>query len=198
MRTETRTYNVYKVDELSFTAKENAYNRWLAGYEYPWQSENMATLKAFEGIFNIRVYDWRYDGCTCYYRFTSNYSEEEEELCGVRLLKFIVNNYWHSLFKPKTYWHGKDFNKQRRSRISVTEDCVLTGYCADMDILKPIYDFLKAPDKHTNLHDLMDECIGSFFRFCSRDVEDCTDEEAFEHDCEANGYEFLSDGTLFN
>ena len=55
MRTETRTYNVYKVDELSFTAKENAYNRWLAGYEYPWQSENMATLKAFEGIFNIRV-----------------------------------------------------------------------------------------------------------------------------------------------
>ena len=108
MRTETRTYNVYKVDELSFTAKENAYNRWLAGYEYPWQSENMATLKAFEGIFNIRVYDWRYDGCTCYYRFTSNYSEEEEELCGVRLLKFIVNNYWYSLFKPKTYWHGKD------------------------------------------------------------------------------------------
>ena len=169
MRTETRTYDVYKVDELSFTAKENAYNRWLAGYEYPWQSENMATLKAFEGI-----------------------------LCGVRLLKFIVNNYWHSLFKPKTYWHGKDFNKQRRSRISVTEDCVLTGYCADMDILKPIYDFLKAPDKHTNLHDLMDECIGSFFRFCSRDVEDCTDEEAFEHDCEANGYEFLSNGEFFN
>ena len=58
-------------------------------YEYPWQSENMATLKAFEGIFNIRVCDWRYDGCTCYYRFTSNYSEEEEGLCGVRLLKFI-------------------------------------------------------------------------------------------------------------
>ena len=50
MRTETRTYDVYKVDELSFTAKENAYNRWLAGYEYPWQSENMATLKAFEGL----------------------------------------------------------------------------------------------------------------------------------------------------
>ena len=116
----------------------------------------------------------------------------------MRLLKFIVNNYWHSLFKPKTYWHGKDFNKQRRSRISVTEDCVLTGYCADMDILKPIYDFLKAPDKHTNLHDLMDECIGSFFRFCSRDVEYCTDEEAFEHDCEANGYEFLSNGEFFN
>ena len=140
MRTETRTYEVYKSDELSDKAKENAYCRWLAGYEYPWQSENMATLKAFEGIFNIRVYDWKYDGWTCYYRFTSNYSEEEEELCGVRLLKFIVNNYWHSLFKPKTYWHGKDFNKQRRSRISVTDGCVLTGYCADMDILKPIYE----------------------------------------------------------
>lgn len=198
MRTKTRTYEVYKVEELSDKAKENAYYRWLAGYEYPWQGENMATLKAFEGIFNIRVYDWKYDGWTCYYRFTSNYSEEEEELCGVRLLKFIVNNYWHYLFKPKTYWHGKGFNKQRRSRISVTDDCVLTGYCADMDILKPIYDFLKAPDKHTNLHDLMDECIGSFFRYCSKDVEYCTDEEAFERDCEANGYEFLSNGDFFN
>ena len=50
MRTETRTYNVYKVDELSFTAKENAYNRWLAGCENPWQSQKMATLKAFDGI----------------------------------------------------------------------------------------------------------------------------------------------------
>ena len=186
MRTEIVTYEVYKVDELSDKAKDNAYWNWLKFFEYD-SSDNEATLKAFEAIFKVKVSRWNYDAYTYNFQFTSNYSEEEEELCGVRLLKFIVNNYWHYLFKPKTYWHGKGFNKQRRSRISVTDDCVLTGYCADMDILKPIYDFLKAPDKHTNLHDLMDECIGSFFRYCSKDVEYCTDEEAFERDCEANG-----------
>ena len=41
-------------------------------------------------------------------------------------------------------------------------------------------------------------CIGNFFRFCAKDVEYCTDEEAFERDCEANGYEFLSNGEFFN
>lgn len=59
-----------------------------------------------------------------------------------------------------------------------------------MDILKPIYDFLKVPDKHTNLYDLMNDCIDSFFRFCRDDVEYASNEEAFERDCEANEYEF--------
>ena len=197
MRTETRKYEVYKVDELSDKAKENAYWKWLKGFEYD-ASDNRATLKAFEEIFKVKVSRWNYDACTYNFQFISNYSGEEEELCGVRLLKFIVNNYWHSLFKPKTYWHKKDFHKQRRSRISVTNDCVLTGYCADMDILKPIYDFLKVPDKHTNLYDLMNDCIDSFFRFCRDDVEYASNEEAFERDCEANGYEFLSNGEIFN
>lgn len=164
MRTETRKYEVYKVDELSDKAKENAYWKWLKGFEYD-ASDNRATLKAFEEIFKVKVSRWNYDACTYNFQFISNYSGEEEELCGVRLLKFIVNNYWHNLFKPKTYWHKKDFHKQRRSRISVTNDCVLTGYCADMDILKPIYDFLKVPDKHTNLYDLMNDCIDSFSAF---------------------------------
>lgn len=197
MRTETRTYDVYKVDELSFTAKENAYRQWLKGFEYD-NSDNMATLRAFEDIFNVKVIDWRYGGGTCYYRFTSRYSGEEETLCGVRLLKYIVNNYWHRLFKPKTYWLGIGSNKRRKSRIFKTDCCVLTGYCADLDILKPIYDFLKAPDKHTNLYDLMDECIGNFFRYCNDDMEFCCNEESFELACEANEYEFLSDGTFFN
>eukprot|EP00975_Prorocentrum_lima_P039383 8277465-Prorocentrum_lima.AAC.1 len=50
MRTETRKYEVYKVDELSDKAKENAYWKWLKGFEYD-ASDNRATLKAFEEIF---------------------------------------------------------------------------------------------------------------------------------------------------
>ena len=116
MRTETRKYEVYKVDEGSYTVKEKVYwkwvkgfeldasdNRhWLKGFEYD-ASDNRATLKAFEEIFKVKVSRWNYDACTYNFQFISNYSGEEEELCGVRLLKFIVNNYWHNLFKPKNY-----------------------------------------------------------------------------------------------
>ncbi len=53
MRTETRKYEVYKVDELSDKAKENAYWKWLKGFEYD-ASDNRATLKAFEEIFKVK------------------------------------------------------------------------------------------------------------------------------------------------
>ena len=56
MRTETRKYEVYKVDELSDKAKENAYWKWLKGFEYD-ASDNRATLKAFEEIFKVKVRD---------------------------------------------------------------------------------------------------------------------------------------------
>lgn len=101
-------------------------------------------------------------------------------------------------FQAQDLLAQKGFPQTAQKSISVTNDCVLTGYCADMDILKPIYDFLKVPDKHTNLYDLMNDCIDSFFRFCRDDVEYTSNEEAFERDCEANGYEFLSNGDFFN
>ena len=69
MRTETRKYEVYKVDELSDKAKENAYWKWLKGFEYD-ASDNRATLKAFEEIFKVKVSRWNYDACT--YNFNSS------------------------------------------------------------------------------------------------------------------------------
>ena len=44
MRTETRKYEVYKVDELSDKAKENAYWKWLKGFEYDAVSYTHLTL----------------------------------------------------------------------------------------------------------------------------------------------------------
>ena len=48
MRTETRTYTLYRITELSEEAKEKAYNQWLCnGYFYGWTHENRQTLDAF-------------------------------------------------------------------------------------------------------------------------------------------------------
>jgi len=112
-------------------------------------------------------------------------------------LKFIVNNYWHTLFKPKTYYLNGNFKKQRKSRVFTDKCCVLTGYCADEDILKPIHDFLKSPDKDTTLYDLMDKCLDSFFKSCRDDMEYQCSEECFEESCEANDYEFYESGKMY-
>ena len=48
MRTETRTYTLYRITELSEEAKEKAYNQWLCnGYFYGWTHENVKPLMPF-------------------------------------------------------------------------------------------------------------------------------------------------------
>lgn len=196
MRTVIREYEVFQFHELSDKAKDNAYSEWMQHFEYVWSTENRATMNRFEEVFNITVTNWNYDSCTYNYRFTSHYSEEEEELNGTRLLKYLVNHYWEILFPAKTYW-AKGYKKTRKSKIFVQDDCVLTGYCADYDILQPIYNFMKAPDS-TTLHKLMDRCLNRFFKCCRDDMEYQISEQAFKDDCIENGYEFLLDGKMFN
>lgn len=69
MRTETRTYTIYTLSELTEEARQKAYSDWLSHSEYDWADENAAALKKFEQIFNIEVRSWNYDGCTYGYRF---------------------------------------------------------------------------------------------------------------------------------
>lgn len=152
MRTETRTYEVYNLHELTKEAQAKAHSHWAEHFDYGWDEENRKTLQAFEQIFNIKVDRWSYDDYSYWYRFTSPYSEEEDNLKGVRLLKYLVNNYWNDLYIPKTIW-GHNYKTKRKSRVFVTNDCVLTGYYMDYEILQPIYDFLKAPD-NTILYEL--------------------------------------------
>ena len=150
MRTETRTYEVYNLHELTRESQAKAHSHWAEHCDYGWDKENRATLQAFERIFNIKADRWSYDSCTYWYRFTSHYSEEEDNMKGTRLLKYLVNNYWEDLYPPKTYW-SRNYKKKRKSRVFVSDDCVLTGYYIDYEILKPIYDFLKVPDEYRPL-----------------------------------------------
>lgn len=195
MRTKTITYLIYPLQELSADAQQKAYEEWMSNFYYD-GSDNRNTLEKFIEIFNINMNDWNYDSCTYNYRFTSLYNGDEEELSGERLLKYLVNNYWHELYQPKTYWL-RNCQKQRKSRIFQNNDCVLTGYYADYNILEPIYEFLKAPYAIT-LYDLIDKCLNHFFKFCRDDVEDQLSEDSFRESCSANDYEFLSDGEMFN
>lgn len=56
MRTETIV--VYKFNELSDTAKENAREWYKQGTNYLWFDESMGSIRAFCDHFNVIIEDW--------------------------------------------------------------------------------------------------------------------------------------------
>lgn len=196
MRTESRTYTLYRITELSEEAKEKAHGEWLCNrYFYGWTYENRQTLDAFCERFGIVCRNWRYDACNYSYDYRSRQEDCIDSLSGWRLVAYLMNNHWNDLYTRKYFWNGR---KGRESRIFVDTCCPLTGYCIDNDILDPIYRFLKSPTENVTFDNLMDECLDSFFRACRDDMESTQTLEYFTEESNTNGWEYLSDGKPFN
>lgn len=197
MRTETRTFEVYAINELSKQAQSKAYYKWLELSDYDWVDENRATLKAFTDIFNVKCTNFSYDANRYNYHFMTTLTDAEEELCGQRLAAYIYNNYSSKLFSPKIYWN-KNSSKKRKSQIFTDNSSVLTGYYMDDTILHPIYEFLKHPNSHTTFLALLDTCLDEFFKGCRDDIADNESQEHFVEISISNKYEYLRNGTRFN
>jgi hypothetical protein len=213
---KTRTITIYSVDELSDQAQQKAHENFLSSEDfYFWGDENEQTLKAFCDIFPVTIKECEY-GYRNFINFSLNTGDEYQEKCfyditGIRLLKYIYNNYGGYLFKPKYLgsidkhvkhpcFHNKTakiINKEYSvyySRIQKENCCVLTGYCIDDDILQPLYDFLKKPDKTSTFEDLMKNCLDSWISACNADYEATQTLEYFIDHAQANDYEFDIDG----
>ncbi len=195
MRTISREYNLYPVSELPTKSQEVAHQEWLMHKEYGYSSDNRATLTEFENAFNLSIRDWSYDSCSYNYSFFTDLSGDIEQMQGIRLATYIINNHWHRLFTPKSYWRS---GKNRKSRVFVTTDCTLTGYCADCAVLEPIYKFLERPNEQTTYYDLMDSCLDSFFKYCRDDMEQTEKLEYFIEESENNEWEYLESGKIFS
>ena len=196
MRTETRTYTLYQITELSGEAKEKAHNEWLCNrYFYGWTDENRKTLDTFCECFGIVCGHWRYDEIHYSYDYRSRQKDYIDKLSGWRLATYLMNHHWNDLCTPKYFWKGM---KGRKSRIFVDTCCPLTGYYIDDCILDPIYKFLKSPTENVTFDDLMNDCLDSFFRACRDDMESTQTLEYFTEESNANNWEYLSDGKLFN
>lgn len=200
MKTITKTYEVYSYDELDESAKETALAEFYSD-EYFWGDDNKSVLDRFEEIFPIEVKNWEYGDCGAFvsFEFSYNYSEVKE-LTGIRLLKYLVNNYYHALFTAKYISKYTNNHKHisRHSKCQVDNCCVLTGYYIDHAILDPIYKFLKNPDKNTTFYDLMNYCLQSWVSACQVDYEYQYSREGIEQTIEANEYLFTSNGKLFS
>lgn len=203
----TRTRTVYKYDELSEKAKTHAWTENMESDEYPWSHENRKSLEMFCEHFSISVTDWEYGGYSLphiswtlkdswYYDYTDKILDFE----GVRLHKWIVNNCWDWLFKPKTisttgrYVDGRYTYKSYKSKCQVDNSCVLTGYCVDDDLLQPLYCFLKNPQEGIALERLIGNCLDSWLQYCHKDRESYFSQEYFAEQAIEQGYEFYENG----
>lgn len=198
MRTITK--EVFTINELSDSAKEKAHYDHCSNDSYAWAGDNEAVLKEFTKIFPVKITKWEY-GNQNYINFNFTDDEDIENLSGIRLLKYLHNNYYNELFKGKyfskgNYIDGKYYYKSRHSKVIMSNSCVLTGYCIDDDILEPIYKFLKNPCKHTTFNDLLYDCLQSWVYACRNDFEAYYSMESFEETAEINNWEYYEDGTM--
>jgi hypothetical protein len=193
MRTMTITKTVYKFEELPEDVQEKVVENFGNDTSYFWEGENRDTLMAFEKVFPVKVRNWEY-GYRNFINFDSLVDDEVKGFTGVRLMKYIINHYYDDLFKPKYLGYVK--GKARRSRIQRENSCVLTGYCLDDDILRPIYDFLKKPDKSNTFDDILSDCLHSWISACNKDYEYRQSREAIVGEIAANDYEFDEKGNI--
>lgn len=202
------TTKLFTFEELSDEAKQKAIEQYRdRGYEPAWTEENRQTLEAFENVFPIKVSNWSYGGRGEGVTF-SIISDHIEEVSGQRLATYLWNNYGRDLFKGRYYStpmrscpvdkeHPAGLTyKKRYSKIMLDNSCVLTGYCLDDDILKPIYDFLNKPTKGITFSDLMEDCFDAWIKACNNDIEYQNSDEYITEHFHANEYEFEEDGTI--
>ena len=191
---------VYTLNELSEDAKEAALNsaREIDNF---YADDIINSIKAITELFDIKTGNEWTD-----FR-TGHIDDDVLGLSGIRLLKYLTNNYWHSLFRGKYYslWsktevsykyhkEGYPVLKSRRSKVMFNNDFTLTGICYDNDILKPVYEFMQNPYKHTTFEDLIKEMENAAYQ-CFIDAEEWVNsEEYLTETIEANGYEFTEDG----
>ncbi len=206
MRTiETKIYTkIYKINELPLEAQEKAHKKYLGeGFEYFCIEEASDSLKAFAGVFPIKVKNYELSPHShSFVDFAMTCDDEIAELSGQRLATYIWNNYRRNIFKGKYYYMtngrvgGIGFGaKFRRSKIQFESSCPLTGYCLDDDLLDPIIEFMRRP-RAINFQELIDECLDAWVKATVADMESQESFEYFIEHADSNGYEFKANGTM--
>lgn len=203
MRTETK--NIYKFDELSEDAQKKAiekYSSQTIEHGFNWTDEYIQTVKEGLKAFNADLVNYSID---CLSVNQSSWkikvdSDINEEMNGIRLRTYILNNFSHVLYERKPYgkyeiragkWGYPYYSKcQKRNT-----ECPLTGCSMDYDFLENIYKFIEKPDSST-FAELLEDATQNTFKALKNDCEHQLTDEYIKDAITSNEYEFYEDGTI--
>ena len=207
---KTIELKIYSFDELTETAQQNAINHFRQNQDFSFEFEEIiSSVKKLIDVFNLKGGD-TYANLKYWH-----IKDDILQLSGVRLYKYILNNYGFALFKPKYLKridkavnyrqfickqhkdHKGNIYTQLYSKYKKTDSCVLTGMCYDDDLLKPVYEFLKTPCKYTTFEHLIQDIENAISK-TFEDVEEWLYSEEYIIDMiKANEYEFTENGELY-
>lgn len=199
------TTKIYQIQELSEEAQLRA---WEAAPDFSdaWDYGYQDTLEKFADIIGIKVYRYEVGGC-----YAPNFEYTESSILldapsgdALRLARYLWNNFAAHIQKRKyystqgEYINGRYTYKCRYSKILLSMDnCPLTGFYADQDILSPLIDALHYKRFYTDINDLIDDCLNNFFDTWQKEIEHIRSFEYFLEMCEANEYEFYENGDFY-
>lgn len=194
--TVTKTYKVYKFDELSEEAKEKFISEEREFEAKTNLEELVDCMKSAMDTMGIRVKDYSIDIDGSGY---IDLSADCDDLEGVRAYKYIVNNFFDSVDKKKLFY--KEWEKCRRSNLDRNnwmDNCPFTGWCYDCAV-KDAWDVFCAELKSggcPSVSDFLDELESHYLDEQDKEYYGFDEDEARDI-AEANDYEFLEDGTIY-
>lgn len=188
-----KSINIFSFSELSDSAKENALNQLRSLDYYDNYDEITASWDKFTEVLPNDYTD---------------YYDEIMNLSGVRLLKYLWNNYKNVLYKGRYYRVKGKVKPHKRiktsgnfqayySAIQLENDCPLTGCTYDMEILDPIYSFMAKPD-NTSFKTLIKRCTRAYEKAIEAEEEYSQSDEYLSEMAEANDYTFFESGKICN
>lgn len=194
--TVTKTYKVYKFDELSEEAKEKFISEEREFEAKTNLEELVDCMKSAMDTMGIRVKDYSIDIDGSGY---IDLSADCDDLEGVRAYKYIVNNFFDSVDKKKLFY--KEWEKCRRSNLDRNnwmDNCPFTGWCYDCAV-KDAWDVFCAELKSggcPSVSDFLDELESHYLDEQNKEYYSFDEDDARDI-AEANDYEFLEDGTIY-
>lgn len=208
---KTIEINIYEIEELEGKAKETALEALRERVDFSWfYDEAEETVKAFTKIFPVST------PYNSWLEPRLDVDDGIEELSGLRLRTYLINNFYTDIYKPKYRKHIEGEHYHRNTKVNYYEhsdrysssyyssifreaSCPLTGVCYDHNLLYPIYQLIEWKDNtDMTFEELIQECFRSLKNDLKSEEEYRMSEEALIEDAEANGIEFTEDGSIYN
>jgi hypothetical protein len=191
----TKKVKIYKLHELSDEARQKAIDDFRYEEQYPWNDYNKGVIDAFIEMISIIKVDKAYYGDRDHGVEWEFYygTEHIGDLSGIRLLKYLWNNFSSTLYSGKYYSKGKI---SRHSKV-ILEENILTGYYIGANILKPIFDFMNKPNESIDFSDLINDCFHEWVKACEANLDYYFSDENIANTIELNEIKFTKDGRVF-
>lgn len=209
---------IFTVEELKESALKTAHENYLENFEFFWADEWLNVIKKGLEAFNCELgrYSIDYSSATCSTAPVIDCNTHSDDVKGVRLRTWLINNFYSTIYPPKYYGrlvntfkdgtpipvsdkhraglrHVKRYSKVLTDGIGA---CDLTGYCGDINFLEPIKQFIEKPDNQT-FEDLMEAAVYNTLKGIQQDYEWQTSMEYFKEEADQQEMEFYEDGERY-